>query len=394
MKQDTSISWRLLLRKISGEPLDAAEEARLQAWLNESPAHRDYFERAARHWRHPEAEEVPDVDMERLVRRFDRFAARNPQRPRSVHMRARLYPYVACAAAILLLVSVYMGARLSDMSRETAPIMPSAPTAIVPGSNYAQVILADGTCVNLNRQAASARPLPEGMDVDAQSGVLSYAAREGEGRPNTLIVPRGGQYTLQLEDGTRIWVNADSRLRYPTRFSGPERIVELSGEAYFEVAKDAKRPFIVRTRGQSVKVYGTSFNVEAYSDEPQERTTLATGSVGVTCGGKEIRLIPGRQAVADVEAGTMFVRTVDPSVVCSWHTGVLAVENERLENILARLSRWYDVGFIYRNDELRNLHFTGDLERYADFNDILRLIRMTTSVDFIVNGRQVEVVSR
>ena len=326
MKQDTSISWRLLLRKISGEPLDAAEEARLQAWLNESPAHRDYFERAARHWRHPEAEEVPDVDMERLVRRFDRFAARNPQRPRS--------------------------------------------------------------------QAASARPLPEGMDVDAQSGILSYAAREGEGRPNTLIVPRGGQYTLQLEDGTRIWVNADSRLRYPTRFSGPERIVELSGEAYFEVAKDAKRPFIVRTRGQSVKVYGTSFNVEAYSDEPQERTTLATGSVGVTCGGKEIRLIPGRQAVADVEAGTMFVRTVDPSVVCSWHTGVLAVENERLENILARLSRWYDVGFIYRNDELRNLHFTGDLERYADFNDILRLIRMTTSVDFIVNGRQVEVVSR
>ena len=392
MKQDTSISWRLLLRKISGEPLDAAEEARLQAWLNESPAHRDYFERAARHWRHPEAEEVPDVDMERLVRRFDRFAARNPQRPRSVHMRARLYPYVACAAAILLLVSVYMGARLSDMSRETAPIIPSAPTAIVPGSNYAQVILADGSCVNLNRQAASARPLPEGMDVDAQSCILSYAAREGEGRPNTLIVPRGGQYTLQLEDGTRIWVNADSRLRYPTRFSGPERIVELSGEAYFEVAKDSLRPFYVESGDMTVRVYGTEFNVNAYTENNQIYTTLVSGSIALQPrgGGKgELVLTPGHQAVFHKEDCTVNVRSVDAPAVTSWHEGRFTFEEQTLGQIMRTLSRWYDFEYAFEDAHLADIIFKGSAPRYAELSEVLYILESSGGIGFRVENRKI-----
>ena len=387
MKIPTPITWQILLRNITGQPLTEEETCRLRDWLDESAEHRAYYERARRHWLRPDEEKAQSVDVEKFIRRFDRFAAQTTRKPRR-------YTYLYKYAAILLIpLCLYLGATFFSEPQQPDTQEPAVPSAIVPGSNYAQVILGDGSRVTLTQQADSARRLAEGMDIDTQAGLLSYKPHAGKEEQNTLVVPRGGQYTLRLADGTRIWVNAGSQLTYPTQFDGAERTVTLSGEAYFEVAKDADRPFIVRTHGPSILVYGTSFNVEAYPDETLERTTLASGSVGITVRGQETRLAPGQQAVMS-ETGRVEVRAVDASIACSWHTGVLSVERESLENILTRLGRWYDVDFTFRDDALRRLHFTGDLERYADFNDILRLIRMTTSVDFVVSGRQVEVISR
>lgn len=387
MRTPTHITWQLILRSITGEPLSKDEVCRLHNWIEESPEHRAYYERARRHWLHPDEEKEQPVDVKKFIRRFDRFAIQTDHKPRRY---TYLYKYVA---TLLIPLCLYLGATFFSTPQQPETQESDVPSAIVPGSNYAHVILGDGSQITLTQQADSTRRLAEGMAIDTQAGVLSYKPHKGKEERNTLVVPRGGQYTLELADGTCIWINAGSQLTYPTQFEGTERIVELSGEAYFEVAKDTNRPFIVHTHYQSVKVYGTSFNVEAYSDETEERTTLASGSVSVTVRGQETRLVPGQQAVTS-ETGSVQVRNVDASLTCSWHTGILSVEHESLESILTKLGRWYDVDFTFHDDALRKLHFTGDLERYADFNDILRLIRMTTSVNFIVNGRQVEVASR
>lgn len=394
MQTDTSIAWRLLLRKIANETLNEAEEKQLNDWLDESPDHRDYFERARRYWLHPETNERPDTELAQFIRRFDNFANQTSRHGNKHQRHYTFYKYTAYAATLLLPVCIYISFLLSSTPKESLANIPSSPSAILPGSNYAQVVLEDGSQITLNGQPDSALTQSEGMSVDVQSGLLVYKTQAGKERKNTLIVPRGGQYAIELSDGSRIWVNADSRLTYPTHFNGNERIVSLQGEAYFQIAKDPAKPFLVRTRQQTIKVYGTSFNVEAYPDEQQERTTLAQGSVGIIFQEKESKLSPNQQAQTDISRDILHIQTVDASKICAWHTGSLSVENERLENILTKLSRWYDVNFTYQNEQLKNLHFTGDLRRYDEFYDLLYMIRMTTSVDFIVNGRQVNVVSR
>jgi ferric-dicitrate binding protein FerR (iron transport regulator) len=162
--------------------------------------------------------------------------------------------------------------------------------------------------------------------------------------------------------------------------------VTLSGEAYFEVAPGEK-PFIVRTSRADVRVHGTSFNVLAYEEDDAYDVTLLSGRVSVVAGGAEYRLAPGQQAV--VGPREVAVRDVDARFYCSWHKGALLFEGERLEELMTRLARWYDVRVTFMNDRARGLHFTGDLERYANLEEVLRLVAMTTRVEFEMKDDEV-----
>lgn len=399
MENNQNISWNLILRKITGEPLTQKEEKIFNKWIEAEERHRIYFEKAQKNWSDT-GTEVPQLDLEKLIERFDRFAEQTKTDTHTpvVPKRNRvLWHYLSYAATILLPACLIVGILLySNKEKQVAVQTVPIQEIITPVEKRAHIILDNGNEVALSGKSDSLLYDENGILIRQQNGSVSYTTKTElkEEKFNAIVVPRGGEYNLQLSDGTRVWINSGSSLKFPVQFINNERIVELTGEAYFEVAKDKSKPFFVKTNQQTIRVYGTSFNVEAYSENNYQYTTLTEGSVGIYHANHEYKLIPGQQAQVNSNNQTVKIMEVDAASICSWHLGRLSIENEPLENILVKISRWYDVDFTYTDNSLKDLHFTGDLERYANFSDILELIQMTTSVHFIIEGRKIKVTSR
>lgn len=208
---------------------------------------------------------------------------------------------------------------------------------------------------------------------------------------NTIIVPRKGEYQLILADGSKVYLNSESRLRFPTRFEGKERRVYLEGEGYFEVAKDTAKPFIVEAKEVDVRVLGTSFNVSAYVAEQAIRTTLVSGKVrvGDRLTGKGEVILPGQQA--EWKDGTFKTKEVDTSIYTAWIDGKFYFEGATLEEITAQLERWYDIDFFFTSEKVKRFAFAGVINKEYSANKIFSIIEKTTRVRFNVNGRVVTV---
>lgn len=374
---------RLFAKKLA-DGLDEEETRRLEQWLTESPRH-------AAEWERLRQEVAPggrSVELQRegarlVERRWREFRQRVMGGRRRLWIRAMRY-------AAIVLVPLAAAAYLWTMFHPAEPAT-EAETPIVPGTFRAQLTLDDGRTVALDSAAfRSIGQLPEAT-VEVADRVLTYTrsdhAAPAEVKYNTLEIPRGGEYALQLADGSRVWLNAETRLRYPVAFAGTERRVELTGEAYFEVSKDATRPFIVRANGVDVQVLGTSFNVAAYGAEVV--TTLVEGRVAVEAGSERVTLEPDRQAVWDGKQ--MEVRQVDASNYGLWRKGIFYFEDRRLEEILDALARWYGVEVFYVNPETKDMRFTVEIKRYENIDVILRRIAQTERVHFGVSGRTVTV---
>ena len=206
---------------------------------------------------------------------------------------------------------------------------------------------------------------------------------------NTLVIPVGGLYELELSDGTRVWLNSVSQLRYPVQFMGKERKVYLSGEAYFDVKTDSLRPFVVESEGMDVRVYGTEFNVTAYRDE-KLRTTLVQGKVGIKVDGeKELLLRPGQMAEYDAQTKHLEVQEVNTYLYTAWIEGTFAFKDETIEEIMGRLSRWYDLNVFYANEEVKKQLYDGIIPQVKDFEDVLRMIEGTATIHFEIKGNTV-----
>ena len=206
---------------------------------------------------------------------------------------------------------------------------------------------------------------------------------------NTLVIPVGGLYELELSDGTRVWLNSVSQLRYPVQFAGKERKVYLSGEAYFDVKTDSLRPFVVESGGMNVRVYGTEFNVTAYRDE-KLRTTLVQGKVGIKVDGeKELLLRPGQMAEYDAQTKHLEVQEVNTYLYTAWIEGTFAFKDETIEEIMGRLSRWYDLNVFYANEEVKKQLYDGIIPQVKDFEDVLRIIEGTATIHFEIKGNTV-----
>ena len=374
---------RLFAKKLA-DGLDEEETRRLEQWLAESPRH-------AAEWERLRQEVAPGGRSVELQREGARLVERRWRefRQRVMGGRQRLWVQAMRYAAIVL-VPLAAAAYLWTMFHPAEPAT-EAETPIVPGTFRAQLTLDDGRTVALDSAAfRSIGQLPEAT-VEVADRVLTYTrsdhATPAEVKYNTLEIPRGGEYALQLADGSRVWLNAETRLRYPVAFAGTERRVELTGEAYFEVSKDATRPFIVRANGVDVRVLGTSFNVAAYGAEVV--TTLVEGRVAVEAGSERVTLEPDRQAVWDGER--MEVRQVDASNYGLWRKGIFYFEDRRLEEILDALARWYGVEVFYVNPETKDMRFTVEIKRYENIDAILRRIAQTERVHFGVSGRTVTV---
>ena len=214
----------------------------------------------------------------------------------------------------------------------------------------AELVLADGTTRILSSGVTDSLFVQQGASIVVQDQGVSYQGDSSvvEERYNTLRVPRGGEYSITLSDGTIVYLNAESELRYPVKFVGEDRQVYLSGEAYFDVVHDKTHPFVVDVKNSTVRVLGTSFDVRAYADEDEVLTTLVQGSVRFSAGKESVILGPGEQAVLD-KSGRVETREVDTYLYTAWKDGVFAFKRQRLEEVMKVVARWYDVNVFWEN---------------------------------------------
>ena len=299
------------------------------------------------------------------------------------------------AASVILLIGLFVGRMVNEWRDLDEMRMLAETERIVPGVK-AELILSTGERVVLNQQRVSIEGVNEtGIQNDSVTG-LNYTTAKVQGEElvyNTMRIPVGGFYQLALSDGSKVWLNSMTELRFPVAFTGEERKVYLTGEAYFEVAPDSKHPFIVVTEeGMEVKVYGTEFNMSTYQHGVVQ-TVLISGKVGirVNATGKEVMLAPKQMAEYSEKTGMVRVEEADPYRYIAWKDGEFVFERETIEEIMERLGRWYDVKVFYENESLKQKRFTGVISRYENIEQVLRLIEGPATLRFEVKGNVVTV---
>ena len=301
------------------------------------------------------------------------------------------------AASIILLVGLFVGRTINGV-RDMHEEQELAKNVMQPGTSKAILMMADGKEVVLEQGQNLNILLNERVRVATSNRGIVYE-EHGKGvvteEYNKLTTPIGGEYSLVLSDGTKVFLNADSELKYPVEFSDGKRIVDLKGEAYFEVHKDRLRPFVVRVNGAEVTVLGTSFNVNTYGDDGQIYTTLVNGAVRVSSvkNGQAEVLKPGMQSVMDVQSGQLTVREVDVEPYVAWREGRFVFRAMTLDLIMRQLQRWYDFEVFYQNPEMAEKRFGFKLEKYEHVDSLLKILELTGEVKFEMLGKSLTVKS-
>ena len=264
---------------------------------------------------------------------------------------------------------------------------------VSPGGDKATLTLADGSSILLDDAQNGTLAQQGSSKVIKVGGKLMYDPTNNNSKEivyNTISTPNGGQYQLELPDGSLVWLNATSSIHFPTSFVGKERHVEITGEAYFEVAKNRDMPFIVTVNGAEVQVLGTHFNVNAYSDEDNVKTTLLEGSVKFVSGANINMLKPGQQSQLASNGLIKVVSNVDVDEVVAWKNGMFDFENAGIETVMRQLSRWYDVEIEYKGktDDL----FIAEMRRNIKLSDALKALELTGRVKFEIQGKKIIVM--
>ncbi|RHR78306.1 DUF4974 domain-containing protein [Odoribacter sp. AF15-53] len=372
------INWDIIVRRILDQA-DETERELVERWLTEDEMNREYYRKAKRYFdRYYTGEESREVDVEDAWSEFVVYADKSPRK----YLWRRVMRY---AAVLLLPLCLGLGYWFWGNDSLDTAVIPGG-IQIEPGTTKAILVFNSGRQVELTDSSTFEQAMGR---FKSEEGKVEKSLKPVE--YNKIIVPRGGEYNLVLADGTSVVINADSKLSIPDRFEGKERRVRLEGEALFHVVKDAEHPFVVEMEGGDVTVLGTVFNVSAYSEEVCIQTTLVEGSVAFRGKGmKEVRVIvPGEQVTYDVQTNSVEVEKVDTGIYTAWAEGKWIIEGKRLEDIMKQLARWYDVSVFYQNPEVKDLVFTGDLEKYSSCNVILDIISMTTSVEFELKDKMI-----
>ncbi|WP_353718350.1 FecR domain-containing protein [Dyadobacter sp. 676] len=282
--------------------------------------------------------------------------------------------YAAAAAVLVLVAGLWL---LRKASEKPAAVANREIQDVAPGRNRALLTLADGQGIELDRVGSGLVARQGNTEITKQQdGLVVYNNRPSETATaglNKISTPRGGQYKVQLPDGSKVWLNASSSIRFPSVFPASERRVEITGEAYFEVTKDPARPFTVRFNGSEVQVLGTSFNVMAYPDERISKTTLVEGSVSIRNKGAHATLRPGQQA-ALLPGGRIETAFTTVEEAVAWKEGMFYFKNAGVKEVMRQLARWYDVEVSYRG-EVPVRQFTGRVSRNVNLSEVVGMLR-------------------
>jgi transmembrane sensor len=266
---------------------------------------------------------------------------------------------------------------------------------ISPGSNKAILTLANGTSINLDTAQNGYLTNQSNVKIiKLNTGVLSYkngTTTDGKVLLNTITTPRGGQYELELEDGTRVWLNSASSLIFPTSFVGKERRVELTGEGYFEVAKNSSMPFHVTVNNMDVRVLGTHFNIMSYGDEENINTTLLEGKVNVTVNNVTKSLNPGKEAVLNKATDNIEINKANIDQAVAWKNGEFRFRNTNIKVLMRQVARWYDVDVAYETTAT-NQYFTASLPRMQNIGELLQTLELTGTIHFKIDNKKIIVL--
>ncbi len=255
-----------------------------------------------------------------------------------------------------------------------------------------RLVMASGNVINLDKQTPDSIDATSALILKDTNGLIYRAKDESvegsqEEEKNKIITEVGGEYSFTLSDGTKVWLNSLSEIEFPVNFKGNERIVNLTGEAYFEVTPDAKRPFIVHSLNQSVQVLGTTFNIKAYPDEEIVYTTLVEGKISVGSGGNKVVLSPGMESVCQRSNNGIETHSVNTDFNTAWITGFFMFNNQDLGEMLKVLERWYGYDFKYSDSDTRANTFSGRFNKYSDLGTILSSITLAGGPGFIMNDK-------
>lgn len=359
-----------LIRSYTKGSLTADEEIELNEWRQEQEANdRIFYEMTDEDYIH---KSVGSWDAEKTEASLERI-----KRKRTSAGKTYGFWIYASAAAIAILIAMYLY-KVQIESHEVSKAIETKTTAIdvAAGRNRAVLTLANGRQIDLDSTGVGNIASEEGMGIRKLSdGAIAYlkldGTETGTTAENTIRVPRGGQYSITLNDGTKVWLNAQSSLKYPVRFAGRERRVELSGEAYFEVAKNRAMPFIVKSARQQVEVLGTHFNVNSYDDEPSTVTTLEEGRVSVSANGQAKTLSPGQQTRADGKGLTS--GAADMETALAWKNGRIEFRDADIRTIMRQVSRWYDIEVAYKGN-IGERTFNGSMSRSSNLSALLKIL--------------------
>lgn len=291
------------------------------------------------------------------------------------------------AASVILICSIGLGIYFLNSAQKDS----TEPFAVVPGGNKAILTLANGEKVILDTAHGIISKVEDIAITNTANGIISYEKLQSilngnELEYNAVETPRGGTYRINLSDGTKVWLNSASKLRYPLVYQNGERIVELEGEAYFEVAKDPARPFKVKSRDQVIQVLGTHFNVNGYDDEPFTKTTLLEGSILVSTAKNEMVLKPMQESI-NKDGELSGRQTTDADEAVAWKNGYFQFDDENLESVMRQISRWYDVEVVFVGKP-SSKKFNGIISRSKSIKIALEIMEATGNVSFKMEGRK------
>ncbi len=361
-------------------------EARLEEWPDESA--------------------LTDEDHAVIARNAERLEILITRKPRRL---TRLLPYAA-AAILLAATAAWWAVSHRQSALPTGQAGVSTEMAdIAPGTNRATLTLADGRVIDLSEEQTGITVSDE--DITYDDGVSSVVMLNGNDAPVSMLsltTPKGGTYSITLPDGSQVWLNSASTLRYPNRFSDAERTVVIEGEGYFEIQQDAKRPFKVRSAGQEIEVLGTAFNISAYPDEAETKTTLVEGKVRVD-GAVDVEpvptrrgahnhapnksstiLSPGQQATTRGAATT--INTVDPEPYTAWKSGAISFEGKTFAQAMREVSRWYDIEIEYEG-AVPAVELFGSINRGRNLSAVLTLLE-SSGIRYTLDGRKLTIMER
>ena len=370
-----------LLKKHQNGTLSSEDKDKLDAW---------YLHKAANSNKQLSEYELADS--------YEHLKSRLPlvKQPKVI----TLWPRVVAAASIALLFGVgifYFTKSEVGVEQENIQVV-EKPKEIAPGGNRGILTLSNGKQIVLSDISSKDIIAKEDQDevtikMDA-NGVITYvinpnanASEEDANSFNTLSTPTGGQYNIVLADGTKVFLNAVSSIKYPTQFNGDKRIVELEGEAYFEVAKNKSKPFLVKSANQTIEVLGTHFNVHAYNNESVIKTTLLEGSVAVSSKNQKAILKPGQQSNISESSSKIAVKEVDTEAAIAWKNGRFKFDNADLKSVMKQLERWYGIKVEYRGD-VSDVRFNGGTFRNKNLSEVLKVLELS-NIKFKVEGKTI-----
>lgn len=380
-----------LIGKLLNGDISPDERLWLENWMDESEANQELFNKLTN-----------SDHLEKQLKYWNTIdnnaAWKKLQGKLEVAETPRRFKYLSLlkyAAAVLLLLSVSFLLYRGNDRPEKKIANKIAQNQINPGSNHAVLILGNGQKVALKKHSKVSLNETDGTAVSNQNDVLTYkqnqqgADAEQKLTYNTIMVPRGGEYQLMLADGSKVWMNSASTLKYPTAFSGKERKVYLTGEAYFEVAKNAAMPFIVKTNKVDVQVLGTHFNVMAYDDELNCKTTLLEGSVRVQSSSAVNVIRPGQQAIINNQGQQKITSDINIDEEMAWKNGFFIFKDAGIKGIMQQAARWYDLDVVYAGD-IPDIQFSGKMSRKVDFYGFVNILKYA-GLHFNIKGKTVTI---